>query len=142
MQSNPIEIRHLRDCWRKRVFRAFVAFIFIAASSAVADDTHVIDRSLYKAPKAAVAPLIDGIAAESIWNRAEWQELNHRWLGPEYTADDFHGRYKIVWNGSKIYVLAEIVDDTLIDARGDPIIEYWDDDGLEIFIDEDFSGGD
>ena len=142
MQSNPLEIRLLRACWRARVLRAFVAFMFVVASSAVADDAHVVDRSLYKAPKAAVAPLIDGIATESVWNRAEWQELNHRWLGPEYTADDFHGRYKIVWNGTKIYVLAEIVDDTLIDTHRDPLIQYWDDDCLEIFIDEDFSGGD
>ena len=142
MQSKPIEIRHLRACWREQVFRALVAFMFVAASSAVADDAHVVDRSLYKASKAAVAPLIDGIATESVWNRAQWQELNHRWLGPEYTADDFHGRYKIVWNGTKIYVLAEIVDDTLIDTHRDPLTQYWDDDCLEIFIDEDFSGGD
>ena len=142
MQSNPIEIRYLRACWRERVFCAFVAFMFVAASSAVADDTHVVGRSLYKAPKAAVAPLIDGIATESVWNQAAWQELNHRWLGPEYTNDDFQGRYKIVWSETKIYILAEIVDDTLIDTHRDPLTQYWDDDCLEIFIDEDFSGGD
>ena len=124
MQSNPIEIRYLRAYWRERVFCAFVAFMFVAASSAVADDTHVVDRSRYKAPKAAVAPLIDGIATESVWNQAAWQELNHRWLGPEYTNDDFQGRYKIVWNETKIYILAEIVDDTLIDTHRDPLTQW------------------
>ena len=42
----------------------------------------------------------------------------------------------------KIYILAEIVDDILIDTHRDPLIQYWDDDCLEIFLDEDFSGGD
>jgi hypothetical protein len=116
--------------------------MFVAASSAIADETHAVDRSKYGAPKAALAPLVDGVADESVWSRAEWQELNHLWLGPEYTDDDFQGRYKIVWNGTKIYVLAEIVDDTLIDTHRDPLVQYWDDDCLEIFIDEDFSGGD
>ena len=109
---------------------------------AIADDTHAVDRSKYSAPQAAIAPTIDGIAMESVWSQAAWQELNHRWLGPEYSEDDFQGRYKIVWRGTKIYVLAEIIDDTLIDTHRDPLTQYWDDDCLEIFIDEDFSGGD
>ncbi len=33
------------------------------------------------------------------------------------------------------------VDDTLIDTHRDPLVQYWDDDCLEIFIDEDYSGG-
>jgi len=132
-----------RACWLGRVSISFVAILFAATTSpAIADDAHAVDRSKYEAPRAAMAPLIDGVADESVWNRAEWRELNYRWLGPEYTADDFHGRYKVVWNGTKIYILAEIVDDTLIDTHRDPLIQYWDDDCLEIFIDENFSGGD
>ena len=143
MESRPLELRHIRTCWQGRISCALVAIMFaVAAAPAIADDAHVVDRSKYGAPKASIAPAIDGIAEESVWNRAAWQELNHRWLGPEYTADDFQGRYKIVWNGTKIYVLAEIVDDTLIDTHRDPLTQYWDDDCLEIFIDEDFSGGD
>ena len=85
---------------------------------------------------------IDGIAAEPAWAKARWQELNHRWLGPEYSAEDFEGRYKVVWTGTKLYILAEITDDILFDSHRDPLRQYWDDDCLEIFIDEDFSGGD
>lgn len=117
------------------------AFVFLSFP-AYADSTHSVDRSQYSAPYAATTPMIDGRANESVWGEAEWQELNHRWLGPEYTSDDFQGRYKLVWSGTKIYVLAEIVDDTLIDTHRDPLTQYWDDDCLEIFIDEDFSGGD
>ena len=39
-------------------------------------------------------------------------------------------------------MLVEITDDMLVDFHRDPLIQYWDDDCLEIFIDENFSGGD
>ena len=39
-------------------------------------------------------------------------------------------------------MLVEIVDDILFDSHRDPLIQYWDDDCLEIFVDENFSGGD
>ena len=143
MQKYPLKTRHLRAYRQGWVSSTFVAIMFATtASPAIAGDVHVVDRSQYGASKAAMAPVVDGVAEESVWNRAEWQAVDHRWLGPEYSADDFHGRYKIVWNGTKIYILAEIVDDTLIDTHRDPLIQYWDDDCLEIFIDEDFSGGD
>jgi hypothetical protein len=84
---------------------------------------------------------IDGVADEAIWAQARWQELTQRWLGPEYTPEDFQGRYKVVWTTDRIYLLAEITDDILIDTHRDPLVQYWDDDCLEIFLDEDFSGG-
>ena len=36
----------------------------------------------------------------------------------------------------------EFSDDVLVDFHRDPLVQYWDDDCLEIFIDEDHSGGD
>ncbi|MEN0006928.1 MAG: sugar-binding protein, partial [Bacteroidota bacterium] len=64
-----------------------------------------------------------------------------RWLGEPYTDEDFSGRYKLTWSEDFIYILAEIQDDTLIDIHEDGLDRYWDDDCLEIFIDEDHSGG-
>jgi hypothetical protein len=120
---------------------SITVLFFLFSTSVNAAANHEADRTEYRAPKT-IAPIrIDGVADESVWIEAEWQELNHRWLGPEYTSDDFQGRYKIVWSGTKLYVLAEIVDDILIDTHRDPLTQYWDDDCLEIFIDEDFSGG-
>jgi hypothetical protein len=120
--------------------RDFVA-AFLVVSPAVASSAHYEDRTEYRAPKAAIAPTIDGIADEEIWQQARWQNLTHRWLGPEYTADDFQGRFKVVWTEYRIYILGEFVDDILIDTHRDPLVQYWDDDCLEIFLDEDFSGG-
>jgi len=103
--------------------------------------SHYEGRTEYRAPMAGSALTIDGIADEAIWGEARWQEIKYRWLGPEYTAEDFDGRYKVVWTANKIYILAEFVDDILIDTHRDPLVQYWDDDCLEIFLDEDYSGG-
>ncbi|NND53848.1 MAG: hypothetical protein HKN56_02630 [Gammaproteobacteria bacterium] len=113
----------------------------IALAATAPDTNHAPGRSTYRAPYAAVQPNIDGIADDPAWDQAEWRELKHRWLGPDYSPDDFQGRYKVVWSGSRLYLLAEIVDDVLIDTHRDPLQQYWDDDCLEIFLDEDFSGG-
>lgn len=111
------------------------------ATSACAESTHYEGRTEYRAPKAGAPLTIDGIADEIIWNEARWHELSQRWLGPEYASDDFEGRYKVVWTETKLYILGEFTDDILIDTHRNPLVQYWDDDCLEIFLDEDFSGG-
>lgn len=102
---------------------------------------HDPGRTEYRAPKARRSPVVDGNPGDRVWRRAPWHDISHRWLGPEYTADDFQGRYKVVWTRDKIYLLVEVVDDILFDSHRDPLVQYWDDDCLEIFVDEDFSGG-
>lgn len=104
--------------------------------------THAPGRSEYRAPKAKRPPRVDGIADEPVWQRARWREIDHRWLGPEYSPDDFRGRFKVAWNAERIYVLVELVDDVLFDSHRNPLVQYWDDDCLEVFVDEDYSGGD
>jgi hypothetical protein len=95
----------------------------------------------YKAPKASIAPVIDGIANEAIWNDAAWVSMNNVYIGPEVTPDDFSGRYKIVWTSDRLYILAEITDDILRDVNSPALHNFWDDDCLELFLDEDKSGG-
>ena len=130
-------MRYIDQCW----LLPAAALLTLAMSSACADTSRDENRPDYRAPKAAVAPTIDGIADEVIWAEAEWHELTERWLGPEFSAADFQGRFKVVWTENKLYILGEFVDDILIDTHRDPLVQYWDDDCLEIFIDEDFSGG-
>lgn len=121
----------------------FLSLLLITPVFAVAADdaTHLADRSEYRAPHAATAPTVDGVADDAAWAEARWQSIDHRWLGPDYDEADFQGRYKVVWTEERIYLLAEIVDDILIDSHRDPLVQYWDDDCLEIFLDEDHSGG-
>jgi hypothetical protein len=123
--------------------RTIVLALLTACSSApAADDAHYPGRGEYRAPLASAELSIDGVADEAIWAQAEWYDINYRWLGPEYSDEDFQGRFKVVWTADRIYILGEFVDDTLIDTHRDPLVQYWDDDCLEVFIDEDYSGGD
>ncbi|MBC7776871.1 MAG: CBM9 family sugar-binding protein [Phycisphaerae bacterium] len=87
------------------------------------------------------SPLIDGKGDDMAWQDAEWLPLDQVWIGQAPTATDFAGRYKILWDENNLYVLAEITDDTLVDIHPDGLLKYWDDDCLEIFVDEDASGG-
>ncbi len=84
---------------------------------------------------------IDGRSAESDWSKARWQPINHHIIGTMPDKNDFSGRFKLLWDESYLYVLAEITDDVLFDQHADPLYKYWDDDCLEIFVDEDNSGG-
>jgi len=127
-----------------RAGRAFVFAALLALAPAVVGaegPSHHPGRTVYRAPRAKRAPTVDGAANESIWKRARWHSLEHRWLGPPFSKDDFQGRFKVVWTAKKIYILVELVDDVLFDAHRDPLVQYWDDDCLEIFVDEDHSGG-
>ena len=84
---------------------------------------------------------IDGDALEAAWEHAEWRNLDKHILGEYPSKQDFSGRYKLLWDEQHLYLLAEITDDVLFDQHADPLYFYWDDDCLEIFIDEDRSGG-
>ena len=91
--------------------------------------------------KATVKPIIDGKADDAIWKNNNWLPLDQLWLGNAYSKDDFSGRYKLSWTDEALYLLAEIQDDVLMDNNPNPLDVWWDDDCLEIFIDEDNSGG-
>lgn len=116
--------------------------LLLAVAPLASAAVHVEDRTEYHAPRAGSAPVVDGIASEAVWNTAGWRAIDQLWLGPDYAAADFRGRFKVVWTPDRLYLLVEIVDDILFDSHRDPLVQYWDDDCLEVFVDEDFSGGD
>lgn len=118
-----------------------VVALTVPMVSTVDAATHLEGRSEYRAPRAASAPVVDGVADDDVWANADWRLIDERWLGPEYTSDDFAGRFKVVWTEDKLYLLGEFVDDILYDGHRDPLVQYWDDDCFEIFLDEDHSGG-
>ena len=99
-------------------------------------------NALHQAKKASQKPVIDGIANDTCWEKATWYPLDQLWVGKAYSKEDFQGRFKLAWTNEKLYLLAEIIDDTLVDTHTNGLEKYWDDDCLEIFLDEDHSGGD
>ncbi len=98
-------------------------------------------RGLYRAPLAVTAPVVDGVGNDVCWARAPWAPVDQLWVGEPVTATDFSGRYKVVWTPQRLYVLAEIKDDVLRDTHPDGLRQWPDDDCVEVFLDEDRSGG-
>jgi len=93
---------------------------------------------VYKTPK---IPIIDGISDDDCWKKNSWQVLDNVWLGQVPSPEDFLGRYKLSWSEDALYLLVEIKDDVLFDQYEDPLTLWWDDDCVEVFIDEDNSHG-
>jgi hypothetical protein len=84
---------------------------------------------------------VDGVA-EQTWDNATWHPMAYLMADSLPNAEDFSGRYKLLWDNQYLYLQAEITDDILFDKTADPKVKYWDDDCLEVFIDSDASGGD
>jgi len=100
-----------------------------------------INVSALDAVKSPEKKHIDGLGNEVSWQLAKWQPIDHLILGTQPSKDDFSGRFKIMWDEEQLYLLVEITDDILFDQHANPLYHYWDDDCLEVFIDEDASGG-
>lgn len=79
---------------------------------------------------------LDGESKESDWELATWYNIDQVVLGSNLSPNDFSGKFKSIWDENYIYVLAEIIDDSLSDDHVDPTDNYWNDDCIEIFIDE------
>ncbi|MCB9496588.1 MAG: CBM9 family sugar-binding protein [Fibrobacteria bacterium] len=99
-----------------------------------------LDNSYVAAP-CSQPPVIDG-KIDSIWNSAVWDSIRYTWIGPAVPASDFSGRYKVLWSTDRLHLLVEITDDSLSDRHADPLQSWWNDDALEIFLDENRDGGD
>lgn len=99
------------------------------------------DHHLIEVSRAVTSPSLDGKPTESCWNKNPWHPLDQNWLGTAFSHEDFNGRFKISWDESALYLLVEITDDSLYDWHQDPLNRWWDDDSIEIFVDEDNSGG-
>ncbi len=100
-----------------------------------------LNASALEAVKSLEKMTINGIANEENWQLTTWQPIDQLILGSMPSKEDFSGRFKILWDEQQLYLLVEITDDILFDQHVDPRHLYWDDDCLEIFIDEDGSGG-
>jgi hypothetical protein len=99
------------------------------------------DPALISCDSTASAPVIDGKADELCWKSSKTRSIDQLWVGKLPHAMDYMGKFKLAWDKNHLYVLAEIYDDTLMDTHSNGLEHFWDDDCLEVFIDENASGG-
>lgn len=119
----------------KRIFTFLVTSLLVASAAQVqaqnrlypglADSTFV-----YKAPKTAVAPVIDGDPSDDAWKLAPWKSAmrvnnaNNGWstvprvepTGPFAGVADCEFKYKFIWDNDKYYMLMYWKDDVVIYA--------------------------
>lgn len=96
----------------------------------------------YPARKTTIKPVIDGNPNDDCWTNAVWAPIDQLWVGTAANANDYTGRFKATWDDSLVYILVEIKDDIFHDTHSNPLDNYWNDDCIEIFVDENKSGGD
>ncbi|QBY03247.1 sugar-binding protein [Thalassotalea sp. HSM 43] len=99
------------------------------------------EKQSFTAPYSEQAININADADDPVWQQGQWYPLDQDMIGNYPKSDDFSGRFKVAWDEKYVYLLVEMSDDVLFDQYADPLFFYWDDDALEVFIDEDASGG-
>jgi|GEM_PF-158603 len=112
---------------------------------------YVRDESLMSAKQGPDSLEFDGYGTDQIWKNSDWYYIDQVWIPyrAELSPNDFSGRYKVSWSeeDNLLYFLAETYDDVFVDGyiyNSNPGTGggYPNFDILEIFIDEDKSGGD
>jgi hypothetical protein len=102
-------------------------------------------KSTVMSKETPVIPLINGEPDDECWDDAIWHYIDQPWIeyGVKLDSADFFGRYKTCWSEdlNLIYFYVEVTDDAFIDGYQFPEDNYPNFDVLEVFIDEDNSGG-
>ncbi len=101
------------------------------------------DPNEYIAPRTPDPITLDG-ELDPAWNHALWDTLAYNYLpGTSMPpASDLFVRYKALWDPTFLHLLVEVVDDSISDRTTAPLKNWWNDDCVEVFLDEDRSGGD
>jgi hypothetical protein len=121
--------------FKKLLFKNSLILLLLFISSKSVSQPDLI------AAKTTVPITIDGIANEAIWANTPSYPIDQAWLFSLPLPSDFTGSYKLAWDQDYLYLMAEITDDMLSDDQPDPLRGWWDDDCVEIFIDENRSKG-
>lgn len=119
---------------------SFLLIILLAISSIASGQTQ---KDTIYAIKTTVPVIVDGSASDACWAQAQWKPIDQVWIpyAAKMAAGDFEGKYKVAWDSLYLYVLVEVVDDMLSDDHAIPTQNWWNDDCLEVMIDEDRSKG-
>lgn len=126
-------------------------FLFCSYQTARSQNEHSVhSNDTLFIPKADRVPAVDGKENDDCWRSVQWQPIDQTWLpyGDTVRSSDFSGTYKIVWSPKTdlLYFIVKITDDVFVDGyrydrdpkKGDFYFNY---DLLEVFVDEDRSGG-
>ena len=103
----------------------------------------VVDREAgdFTALKTTSTIYIDGCSTDADWAKRDWHSRNYVWMGEAVDAEDYQGKFKLAWDNDYLYILVSVMDEHLQPTLADGKDNYWKGDYVEVFIDEDQSGG-
>ncbi len=145
---------HMKTSKLKSLFTLFfIAFGIVNMQAQIYERTDTLDI-----PMTENSPTIDAAGGDEAWDIAGWQTIDNIWMPYDNDEshlrdeaglkiyegeDDFSARYKVIWSKETnlLYFFVEITDDVFVDGYEIPNGGYHNYDILEIFIDEDRSGG-
>jgi hypothetical protein len=135
----------------KKIQVTFFVFVMFAWACSVPQKSgqKPIQSDSTVAFESKITPVIDGLPNDECWAQATPYLLNQVWIpwGAKLDSADFYGTVKISWSEKEnlLYFLVETTDDTLISgykfSSSLDSLTYPDFDVVEVFIDEDKSGG-
>lgn len=131
----------------------FIAFSIGTTQAQIYERTDTLEI-----PMSELIPTIDATGGDQAWDIATWDSIGNIWMPYDnkeshlrdeaglkiYEGEnDFSARYKTIWSAETnlLYFFVEITDDVFVDGYELPNGGYHNYDILEIFIDEDRSGG-
>ncbi|HDQ46307.1 MAG TPA: T9SS type A sorting domain-containing protein [bacterium] len=130
---------------QERVLRVIAVFLFavsmgLYAGTQAQDDTVRVENVL------SAVPVVDGLDDDPCWRDVRWQPIDQVWIpyGTAVDSSDYWGRYKVVWSSETnlLYFLIQVHDDIAVGGFIPGITaESHHYDIVEVFIDEDNSGG-
>ena len=99
------------------------------------------EDGVFQAKKTSEPIQIDGCSKDAAWTNTDWYGMNYIWMGNKVDSTDYYGRFKLAWDEEHLYILVEVIDDTLHPTLKNGLENFWKGDYVEVFIDEDKSGG-
>ena len=126
-----------------------ITFILAVNVTASFSQARVQDDTV-KALQATIPPVINGVGDDDCWQKTKWQAIGQAWIpyGESVDPGDYSGKYKVAWSAFEniLYFLVEITDDKFVDGYVYDSIPgigggYYNNDILEVFLDENKSGG-
>jgi hypothetical protein len=127
-------------------YQWILSMILILTSLQLAFGGVMVQDDTISVPDVAALPVIDGAGDDACWANVPWQTIDQVWIpyGGSIDPADYSGRYKVAWSSAQnlLYFFVEVTDDIGVDGfRFGQTADIYNFDMVEVFIDEDDSGG-
>jgi hypothetical protein len=127
-------------CSKFEIIFLIFMFLTISVMAQIREQADTVET-----PNVEILPTIDGHSNDACWAGTSWQTIDQVWIpwGGSVGADDYTGQYKVAWDSTEnvLYFVVEITDDVFVDGYVFGPGDYYQYDIVEVFIDEDKSGG-